>query len=113
MNISGLYEIKKWYWLLFPSKDIAAEADARAARLTVADAAAVVFEHLAVSCADYWCRELNCNVSFIELNSMFMLLEKDGKYYKVLSTSGSMGWIIYPENEAWTKNCIEEVKAEQ
>jgi hypothetical protein len=26
MKIGGLYEIKKWFWLLFPSKDIAAAA---------------------------------------------------------------------------------------
>jgi hypothetical protein len=41
---------------------------------------------------------------------MFMLLEQDGKFCKVLSTEGNIGWIIYPENEGWTKGCFEEVK---
>jgi hypothetical protein len=100
MNIGGLYEIKKWYWLLFPSKDIAADARMTAVATAVA---------LAVSYADSWSRELNCNVSFIAQNSMFMLLEKEGIFCKILSTEGSIGWIIYPENEHWTKNCIEEV----
>ena len=53
---------------------------------------------------------LKCNVSFIPQNSMFMLLEQDKEYYKVLSTDGQLGWIIYPENEVWAKDCFEQVE---
>ena len=108
MEIGKLYQLKEDYWLLFPSKDIAADAeerfDADKHPFVLAVAA------LAASYADYWSRKFNCNVSFIPQNSIFMLLEQDGKYCKILTTSGSIGWIIYPENEHWTKNCIEEVK---
>jgi hypothetical protein len=118
MKIGSLYEIKKWYWLLFPSKDIAVATAHR--RGAPAAAAVVVADELqrthprsaaaaAVSYADYWSREFNCNVSFVPQDSMFMLLEQDGNYCKILTTNGELGWIIYPENEAWTKNCIEEV----
>ena len=89
MNIGGLYQIKKWFWLLYPTKDIAeaAAADAR-----------------------YWSKRFNCNVSFIPQNSMFMLLEQTDKVCKILTTNGEIGWIIYPEDAEWTKGCIEEVK---
>ena len=99
MNIGSLYQINKFHWFLYPSKDIAAAGRARAAALVATN-------------TERWSAQLskqfNCNVSFIAQNSMFVLLEQDGKYYKVLSTEGNIGWIIYPENEHWAKGCIEE-----
>jgi hypothetical protein len=103
MKIGSLYEIKKWYWLLFPSKDIAAATSPRTCDTPSAEATAGGY-------ADYWSREFNCNVLFIPQNSMFMLLEQDGKYCKILTTNGELGWISYPVNEVWAKGCIEEVK---
>ena len=103
MKIGSLYEIKKWYWLLFPSKDIALVASAAAAVGT--ESAGDV-----ASYADYWSREFNCNVSFVPQDSMFMLLEQDGKYCKILTTNGELGWIIYPKEVEWANGCIEEVK---
>jgi len=103
MKIGGLYQLKKYYWLLYPSRDIATASLAPAAAGRP-DAAAVP------NWVKYWSEQFNCNVSYISSNSLFVLLEQDGKYYKVLSTNGELGWIIYPKNEAWTKGCIEEVK---
>ena len=45
----------------------------------------------------------------ISPNSIFCFLEEDGKFLKVLSTNGELGWIIYPKDEAWNKGCIEEL----
>jgi hypothetical protein len=105
MKIGSLYEIKKWYWLLFPAKDIAAVADARGlCGSTTATAATPV------GYADYWSSRFSCNISCIELNSIFMLLEQDGNYCKIFSTEGSIGWIIYPKDAEWAKGCIEEAK---
>ena len=101
MNIGGLYEIKKWYWLLFPSKDMAADASADVA---------TPYDGVATGYAGYWSREFNCNVSFVPQNSIFVLLEQHGKFCKVLSTDGQLGWIIYPENEVWAKDCFEQVE---
>ena len=48
MNIGGLYQIKKWFWLLYPTKDIAVAAapadavDAYAAAYAASIAAACV-----------------------------------------------------------------------
>jgi len=101
MNVGKLYQIKKLYWLLYPSKDIDTT-------LTTAVHQAAT----AVSVASGWCKELNCNVSYISPNSMFMLLERqtsvwqDGYCCKILSTNGEVGWIYLAD---WCKDDIEEV----
>jgi hypothetical protein len=105
MNIGKLYQVKEYYWLLYPSTDIA---------VAVAHAD-ITNPYTVPSCAaegwsDYWSNQLNCNVSFIPQNSMFMLLEQTDKVCKILTTNGEIGWIIYPEDAEWTKGCIEEVK---
>ena len=117
MKIGGLYQLKKYYWFLFPSSDDALDDDSIVAgvvRTATAAAGAAGGRCLADADADnwanYWSEQLNCNVSYVETNSMFVLLEQTERFCKVLSTEGMVGWIIYPENEAWTKNCIEEVK---
>jgi hypothetical protein len=102
MNIGSLYQLKKYYWLLYPSMNLAAVGAARAPP-AAANAA---------SAAAYWSKRLNCNVSYIAKNSIFMLLEQDGEYCRVLTTNGELGWIIYPENEEWIEGCIEEMKTE-
>ena len=99
MEVGKLYKTKKYYWFLYPSQDIAEAAyDAAAASASTSDAAAV-----------YWSKRLECNVSFIPQKSMFMLLEQSGKFCKVLSTEGMVGWIIL---DLWCKKDIVEVKAE-
>jgi len=96
MNIGKLYENKKYFLLLCPSKDIAV-------------AAAYAFDDAPIHASDYWSKRFNCNVSYIAPKGIFCLLKKDGKYCKVLTTNGELGWIKYPENKDWTKGCIEEV----
>ena len=108
MNVGKLYLNKENYWLLYPSKDIAATATASTATNAAADAHATVAAALVL--AAYWSKEYNCNVTYISENSIFCLLEEDGNFLKVLSTNGELGWMIYRKNEAWTKGCIEEVK---
>jgi len=105
MNIGGLYQIKKWFWLLYPTKDIAEASSPVDCWGNVGDATAVAV----ATAARYWSKELNCNVSFISQNSMFMLLEQTDKVCKILTGNGECGWIIYPENKYWAKGCIEEV----
>jgi hypothetical protein len=102
MEVGKLYSVKQYFWLLFPSKDIAAGAVPAAAVARVAAAAAALV-------AAYWSSRLSCDISYISPKGIFMLLEQDGKYYKVLSTEGMVGWICFPE---WWKEHIAEVKAE-
>ena len=113
MEIGNLYQVKQYFWLLFPSKDIAVTAARTDAAVAPGSAAAASSASAsAANWANYWSGQLSCNVSYISPNSLFMLLEQDGKYYKVLSTEGMVGWIYFPE---WCKEHIEhiaEVKAE-
>jgi hypothetical protein len=95
MKIGKLYQVKKYYWLLYPSKDIAALVGPSAAAEAASDAA-------------YYSKRFNCNVSYIEPNSIFCLLEQNGKFCKILSTNGELGW-IYLVDFYKDKDDIEEV----
>ena len=88
MEIGKLYQIRKCStWLLYPSREAAITA---AAPSTAPDSTNA-------SCtAAFWSRELNCKVSYISPKSFFVLLEKNGDYFKVLSSGGEVGWIIDP-----------------
>ena len=98
MNIGKLYQVKKYYWLLYPSKEIAGDfAAATRHCAAAADTAAFLSERY------------KCNVLYIPENSIFCFLEQDGKYLKVLTSTGEIGWIRYPQDKEWTKGSIEEV----
>ena len=82
MQLGKMYLVKELFWLLFPTKELA-EASPR--RATPAGEAA----HGAKWYSEY----LNCNVDVVEENTCFVLLEKDGGYYKLLDSNGNIGWI--------------------
>ena len=104
MNVGNLYEFKRYFWLLYPSKDIAVAAVTQ----TLPPPPAAAFNTAdAVADAAFLSNRFKCNVSYISPNSIFCLLEKDEKYCKILSTNGELGWIILAN---WYKNDIEEVK---
>jgi len=97
MNVGKLYQVKKFCWMLFPSKEIAATA-------TAAEATVAAFA--AAFAAAYYSEKYNCYVSYISAKSIFMLLEKDGEFIKILSANGEVGWIYLAE---LYKDDIEEV----
>ena len=96
MNIGKLYQVKKCYWYLYPSKETAAR------RLQYSPIAESRTETIA-----YLSKQFNC--TYIPENSIFCLLEQEGKFLKVLLANGELGWMIYPEDEDWAKGLIEEV----
>jgi len=101
MKIGKLYQTKKLYWLLYPSKDIAAlHLDPGAFTTTTAT---TTFSAAAASA--YYSKCFNCNVSYISPKSIFVFLEKDEKVIKILTTNGEVGWIILSDY----KHDIEEV----
>jgi hypothetical protein len=105
MEIGKLYQTKKIYWFLFPSKDLAATSIVcgNAYSFPSSDMFSINLG------AAYWRKHLNCNVSYISPSSIFMLLEENGNFCKVLSTEGKIGWIYFTE---CYRRGIEEVKAE-
>ena len=112
MELGKLYQIKKYFWLLFPSKDIASEIIKVVRELMGLSGASTLGaahdEDFAATAAAYWSKRFNCNVTYISENDIFCLIEEDGKYLKVLTTNGELGWIRYPEDKEWAKS-IKEV----
>ena len=104
MNIGKLYKNKKYFWFLYPSKEIASAAAAAAMTVVAFTPTAVWADDVAA----YWGKQFSCNVSYISPSNIFMLLEQDRKLCKVLSTNGELGWISYLEDVVWY-NDIEEV----
>ena len=100
MNIGSLYQVKKRFWLLFPTKEIDAIGFDHASGYADNENAAV---------AARYSRKYNCNVSWFSPESFVVFLEEDGKLKKFLTSEGLIGWTQV--NKAWL-GCFEEVKSE-
>jgi hypothetical protein len=106
MNTGSLYQVSWGFWLLFPTKEIISTiikdecyADVHGNALAAADYAA------------WYNRQYNCNVSsWFSPDSLLVCLEEDGKFKKLLTSEGLIGWIRFGKgyNESF-----EEVKTEQ
>ena len=111
MQVGKLYQIKKFFWFLFPSKDIATTRTDPAllatSRLAVAATSAAA--DVAAANAAYFSKHFKCNVTYLSPETILFPVEIDGRHMKIVSGEG-VGWIIYPENDEWTKGTIEEVK---
>ena len=99
MKIGRLYNVKQYFWLLFPTKETAAAASAATA---VATAAALL------SGAIYWSKRFNCEVTYFSPDSIVVFLEEDGKFKKFLTSDGRIGWTLIDEEY---NNYFEEMKA--
>jgi len=97
MKIGSLYTVKKFYWLIFPTKEIAAVI------LLPDEYAAATSPDL----VDFWSVNLkHYEVTWFEPNEYIIFLEEDGKYKKVLISDGRIGWTWF---DAAYNNCFEEV----
>ena len=88
MNIGSLYQVKKYFWLLFPTKEIVIST-------VVEDARDYLVSVHALGAADYaawYSRKYNCNVSWFPPDSFVVCLEEDGKLKKFLTSEGLIGW---------------------
>ena len=107
MNKNGsLYKVKRYCWILFSSKETAINAATtwtNAYAPTATYAASVA--RGAAAAAAYWSKQLNCNVLYVYPDDILVFLEKDGKFYKFLSTNGEMGWTWFGEDNI---DCFEE-----
>ena len=101
MNIGSLYTVKKYFWLIFPTKE-------------TAHAAPVAGPHtdrlVAAKVAGFYSKRLNCEVTCFSPDSYIVFLEEDGIYKKVLTSDGRIGWTWFNQDYI---SCFEEVKTEQ
>ena len=99
MNIGSLYLVRNHYWSMFPSMETASGCG----RWSVA-------HRLDPIDTDYWSKQLNCEVTSFSPDAIIVFLEEDGKYKKVLTADGRIGWTWFDEDY---NECFEEVKTEQ
>lgn len=92
MNIGKLYKVKKYCWLMFPTKQTAA-ADAH--RHVERRSAAVV---------------IPLTPSYFSPDSYIVYFEEDGVYKNVLTSDGKIGWTWFHESY---NDCFEEVEREE
>ena len=93
MKIGSLYLVKKLYWFLFPTKEIASSRWPHP--VPWGDDAA------------YWSKQFE--VTYFSPDSIVVFLEEDGEFKKVLTSDGRIGWTWLSENY---NDSFEEVKEE-
>ena len=103
MNIGSLYKVKQNFWLLFPTKEIAV-LDAEG---VTTKAATTPDSDTAAHAARIWSRRLNCEVNYFSPDFYIVFLEEDGKYKKVLTSDGRIGWTWFDKKY---NSCFEEMK---
>ena len=81
MNIepNKFYKCKNYYLLVYPSKEKVATSTCTA-----------------VERVEYCSKELNCEITYSEKDSVFLVLETGLNYIKILSKD-TLGWISYRE----------------
>ena len=105
MEIGRLHRNSQLYWLLYPSVENATPSEKGMHEKGPATSG---FE-LARFYVGFWGKHLGCNVSIIDPATIFMVLEQNNKFCRVLTTEGVAGWIQLAD---WCENDIEEVKVE-
>lgn len=109
MNIGNLYLAKTYYWLLFQTKEDAEQPERPRGSPTLNRAWAYADDdHVVANMAAYWSRQYNCEVTYFSPDSYIVLLEEDGKFKKLLTSEGLIGWTWFDESY---NNCFEEMKA--
>ena len=96
MKIGTLYKVKQYFWLLFPTKEVALPPPPpRPGPITAADVAR-------------YSKYYNCEVNYFSPDSIIVFLEEDGEFKKVLTSEGKIGWTWFIESY---NNYFEEMKA--
>lgn len=98
MQIGKFYQNTEFFWLFYPLKETAQRAIWRGAPEYTK------FAQAAVHYSKHFSDELHSNVSYISPKDMFVLLEQDGEYLKILTSEENVGYI-----PSWCMDSIEEV----
>ena len=93
MKIGRLYNVKKFFWLLFPSKEI---ADTRSVTCRLC---------IIPTSLDWFGKH---EITYFSPDSIVVFLEEDGEFKKFLTSEGLIGWTWIDESY---NDCFEEVKS--
>ena len=100
LNLGKLYQVIENYWMLYPTKQDALNAEGDMDK-----------EAFAISYADYWSTQRKCNVSYISPETMFFPIEvaepeaDQHTRVKIVSTEG-IGWIVLYPQAGWGLSLI-------
>lgn len=92
-----LYEVKRLYWLLYPTKETAEQTACAWCDETTAD-----------EVAGFWGCSLSCRVSYIRTETYVSVVSQEGSLVHIISPEGC-GWIYAPAKYAWINECFEEL----
>lgn len=106
MKIGSLYLVKRWFWLLFPTKETAYFVESPLHRWSAALDPDPAFAYADVA---YWSQKLNCELTCFSPDTHVVFLAEEGKYKQVLTSDGKIGWTVSVDNE---NDCFEEVNAD-
>ena len=107
MKIGSLYTVKKYFWLLFPTRETVPTA-ALAVSLDASPTSGRIIAPTAALAADFWSKHFNCEITYFSPDSIIIFLEEDGIYKKVLTADGRIGWTCF---DGSYNECFEEMKA--
>ena len=94
LQIGKMYLVKKFFWLLYPTKELAGIGHHVVEGMVDEQRAPPRLKELttAYEIAKWESGQLNCIVDVVEENTCFILLEQDNDYFKLLDSNGNIGW---------------------
>ena len=106
MQLGKMYLVKEFFWILFPTKELASLVKGRPGGIPS-------WRKQAYQDAKWYSELLSerskCNVGVVETNTYVVLLEADEDYCKLLDCNGNIGWISCSDFSRY----FERVKAKQ
>ena len=100
MKLGHFYETNQFHWLVYPTKSKTA---LRTYPNTYSSLEGATYN------AAHQSKTFDCDVFYIAPNVLFIALEQDHRYYKILTAYGTVGWIYVSDVYA---DDINELKTE-
>ncbi len=101
--MSQYYQVKSYFWLVFPSKEKAASSGIG----IDSDRSVAITREVMTDSVKWWSKALDCQVTYISPNSCFTVIELDGKFTRVIGEQ--VGWIIADVREDWVRDSFERI----
>jgi hypothetical protein len=100
MKVGKLYQVTTHFWMVFPSQELIHKALQFTSPVYLNEAEAR-------ATSQYYNSRLNWKVSYIRPTDVFVPLQQDEKYRKILTANGEIGWIWVCESDSFL---VEEIK---
>ncbi len=104
MKVGKLYQVTKYFWMVFPSKELIHKAIHKAVHITSLTFPYEVEVQITVQ---YYNNRLNWKVSYIPPADVFVLLQRGVECHKILTANGEIGWIWISKSDSFL---VEEIK---